>query len=259
MKLVVFADYGLDDACATAYLLAHREQFDVIDIVPVGGNVEAEKALKNCYKLLAAAKADNLSINGIRVVDTTAHVQPFCRLTSVHGRDGMGDLFKDCASCAPVINYDEWVKEKCEDYRILSLGPATMVVDYLNKVCVKPAEPIVVMGGCVAEQPNYNGLEFNDALDEKAFLCLLSYNHVAATLDTCRANEFNYINKRMPGGKLSDVLINRSVSLAAARHNDRCYIYDYVAALALLHPERFGVSKKNYRCGTVINELYLKN
>ena len=58
MKLVVFADYGLDDACATVYVLENRERYEDVYIVPVGGNVEAARALTNAKKLLAAAKAD---------------------------------------------------------------------------------------------------------------------------------------------------------------------------------------------------------
>ena len=45
MKLVVFADYGLDDACATVYVLENRERYEGVYIVPVGGNVEAARAL----------------------------------------------------------------------------------------------------------------------------------------------------------------------------------------------------------------------
>ena len=72
MKLVVFADYGLDDACATVYVLENRERYEGVYIVPVGGNVEAARALTNAKKLLAAAKADGISLDGVCIADTTA-------------------------------------------------------------------------------------------------------------------------------------------------------------------------------------------
>lgn len=257
MKLVVFADYGLDDACATVYLLTHRDRFDSIDIVPIGGNVEADRAMTNAGKLLAAAADEGISLRGVSLVDTTACEQPFCRLPSVHGRDGMGDLLKDCASPVAVVPYESLARTLDCDYEILSLGPCTMVERTLLSAPKKQCGDIIIMGGCNLAEPNYNGYEFNDGLDHEAFVKTLARPHKAATLDTCRADEFNYINEKRTGGKLLDRLINRSVELASARHNDRCYIYDYIAALALVHPERFGVREVNFADGVVMRELYL--
>ena len=132
-----------------------------------------------------------------------------------------------------------------------------MVERVLAKAEKQPAGDIVIMGGCRAEDPNYNGYEFNEALDLEAFVKSLARPHICATLDTCRVPEFNYISARRTGERLLDKLINRSIELAAARHNDRCYIYDYIAALALLHGERFGVRTADYRGVCEIRELYL--
>ncbi len=257
MKLVVFADYGLDDACATVYVLENRERYEGIYIVPVGGNVEAARALTNAKKLLAAAKVDGISLDGVCIADTAACAQPFCRLPSVHGNDGMGDLFADCESPVSVVPYENLADMLDCEYEVLSLGPCTMVERVLATAKKQPAGNIVIMGGCRAEEPNYNGYEFNEALDLEAFIKSLSRPHICATLDTCRVPEFNYISARRTGEKLLDKLINRSIELAAARHNDRCYIYDYIAALALLHGERFGVRTEDYRGVCKIRELYL--
>ncbi len=242
MKLVIFADYGLDDACATAYILNNRAEYESIDIIPIGGNVESGRALANARKLLGAARADGIDTSGVRLVDSTAFSQPFCRLPSVHGNDGIGDILPNLFSCpVPSIEYTEFLKELAGEYRILSLGPATMVVHMLGNAKVMPCRPTVIMGGCTREEPNYNGREFNDALDMSAFEKLLGYNHVAATLDTCRHEKFNYINRHFDGTRLFGKLVNRSIELAAARHNDRCYIYDLIAAYALITPEEFEV------------------
>lgn len=258
MKLLVFADYGLDDACATAYLLDNRERYESICIIPVGGNVEAERALINAKKLLAAAKADGMSLSGVNLVDTTACPQPFCRLPSVHGKDGMGDLFADCSSPVEVTEYDKFLSSLNCEYEVLSLGPCTMVERTLAAAKRQPAGEILIMGGCNREEPNYNGYEFNEGLDRDAFVKTLARPHVCATLDTCRVARFNCINERREGGKLLDKLINRSVQLAAARHNDRCYIYDYIAVVALLHKELFGVREVSVKGERgVMRELYL--
>ena len=255
-KLVIFADYGLDDACATAYILQNRERWDRIDIAPIGGNVAADRALCNAKKLIAAAQADGLPVNGITLVDTTALPQPSCPLPDVHGGDGMGDLLS--TGCLPPVAetpYGAWVKTLTGEYTVLSLGPATVPVRALADAPKPPHGDIVIMGGCNRAEPNYNGYEFNDGLDHAAFVRLLEYPHVCATLDSCRDPAFNYIEKRFSPDRLLGRLMNRSVELAAARHGDRCYIYDYIAALALCDPERFTVENVPQKSGGVMREL----
>lgn len=254
MYLIIFADYGLDDACATAYLLGERAAYEKIDIVPVGGNVETKRALKNARKLLTAAQADGLPIEGVRLVDTTALAQPACPLPSVHGNDGMGDLLPDGASPVPEIPYAQWVKTP-KDYRVLSLGPLTVPVRTFTEAPALPQGETVIMGGCNRAEPNYNGYEFNDGLDHDAFVRALSYPHAAATLDTCRHPAFNMIDFVPQDDRLLGRLLARSVELAAARHNDRCYVYDYIAARALLHPDLFSVADVPQPSGVRMREL----
>lgn len=253
-KAVIFADYGLDDACATAYVLQNRAAWKEIDIVPVGGNVSAERALANAKKLSAAAQADGLDVRGVHLVDTTALRQPSCPLPDVHGGDGMGDLFEESEGVLPVVPYDEWVATLDTPYRVLSLGPCTVPVRALHDAPALPQGDCVLMGGRTQAEPNYNGYEFNDGLDHEAFVAMLAYPHRVATLDTCRAPVFNYIRKKFPADRLLGRLMNRSVALAAARHNDRCYIYDYVAALAFCHEEMFCV-RETLQDGAVMREL----
>ena len=253
-RLVVFADYGLDDACATAYLLSHRGEYRFIDIVPVGGNVDAFTALKNACKLLAVAKTYCTGLDGVRLVDTSGVAQPSCNLPSVHGVDGMGDLFADAPAPVCTVLYEEWLRALSGNYRILSLGPCTMVKRTLIGAPAQPCAPVVIMGGCNDEEPNFNGYEFNDGLDPDSFSWVLDRPHLAVTLDTCRVAQFNFINRGKGGDGLLDILLNKSVELAAARHADRCYVYDYIAALALLYPQRFEARNVKYR-GGVMREL----
>ena len=258
-KLVIFADYGLDDACATAYILQNRAAWEKIDIVPIGGNVAADRALCNAKKLLAAAQADGPDIAGVTLADTTAVPQPSCPLPNVHGGDGMGDFLRmGCLPTEAVMPYDAWVKTLTGEYTVLSLGPATVPVRALADAPRPPQGDIVIMGGCNRAEPNYRGYEFNDGLDHAAFVRLLAVPHVCATLDTCRDPAFNYIAKRFSPDRLLGRLMNRSVELAAARHGDRCYIYDYIAALALVHPERFAVVNVPQKDGGVMRELRVK-
>lgn len=239
-RLTVFADYGLDDACATLYLLEHRDRYEHIDIWPIGGNVLPQTAIRNARKLLAAAKDDGISLQGVRIVDTSDQYQKWCLLPSVHGDDGMGDLL-DPADRSPVpeIDYETWCATVERGWEIFSLGPCTMVNRALADAGTLPGGKILLMGGNVREKPNYEGREFNDGLDPNAFQCVIRRPHRAVTLDTCRVPAFNLAGCKKTGGRLLDTFVNRAVALAEARHPDNCYIYDYIAAHALVHPEWF--------------------
>ena len=239
-KLVVFSDYGLDDAVALIYLLLNREEYELIDIVPVGGNVHPRTALLNARRLLCEAEKEGISLSGVRVVDCADYYQPWCVLPHIHGADGMGDILPEFTR-TPVeeVGFEPWAASLEEGYRILSLGPTTMVKRTFAYSTVNPGGRILIMGGCVREEPNYNGKEFNDGMDHEAFLWTLRRPHDLVSLDTCRVPAFNLAGARKTDKSLLCRLINRSIELAEARHQDNSYIYDYIAAVALVHPELF--------------------
>ena len=53
-RIILFCDYGVDDAVATLHILSHADMFGAIDIAPIGGNVSVETAYRNAHTLLAA-------------------------------------------------------------------------------------------------------------------------------------------------------------------------------------------------------------
>ena len=249
MNLVILSDYGLDDAVALAHILGRRSMFGAIDVLAVAGNVSAENSLLNAKKLLSNFDGPT---EGVRLVDTSGIAQPWSYLPSIHGEDGMGDLFGIKSLSVPVISYNEWLADADRPFTVLSLGPCTLTLDVIEKT---GEHPLVIMGGLTKAEPNYKGYEFNHELDKQAFAQTVRHPHVIATLDTCRAPQFNMIKKRTDGKAVIDRLINRAIELAAARHPDNCYIYDYVAAQYLTSPEKFAAHKVKDPWGNTLNEL----
>ena len=251
-RLIILSDYGLDDAAALAYLLEYAERFNGIDVVCVAGNVPAPQSLANAQKLLLHY---GKPLKNVRLIDTNGFPQEYAALPSIHGRDGMGDLFaapdKICA-----VPYAEWVRSFADGTVILSLGPCTVTLDILKRV--KPCE-LILMAGTVNATPNFNGMEFNQALDVQSYNASLKYPHKIATLDTCRAPQFNLAGHRFEGGGLLYKLINRANGLAEARHPDNSYIYDFITALYLIEPNIFGVRETRDPWGNSLNELYIKD
>jgi len=235
-KVALLCDYGMDDAIATMYLFLYAEQFAGIDIVPVAGNFPLKQTFVNAKRILT--QAEKLPEH-LRIVDTSCIVQSEISIPEIHGKDGMGDLLpKDYEELAPVIAYDTWLEQMDEDYIIVSLGPCTVTADILKK---KGALPLVLMGGNISEPPNYGAYEFNHGVDTESFAECVKYPHRIATLDTCHFPlcDLNRIELEV-SGLLGD-LLNRYKELSRERKEQVCGVYDMVAVVYLIHPERFGV------------------
>ncbi|MDR0425968.1 MAG: nucleoside hydrolase [Clostridiales bacterium] len=248
-KWVILSDYGLDDACAAVYLLDNRPKGQAIDIIAVAGNSDAAASYQNAKKLLGSYAG---GLSGVRLVDSAALAQPFANLPSIHGADGMGDLLPPCEPKVPTLAYADWLAEKPDGFLLVSLGPATVTLDILNKC---GAQELLIMGGHIDAAPNFNGYEFNHYLDIPAFNAVLRYPHRCATLDTCRHPRFNDAGKKRGGAALLDRLIDRAIDLAVARHPDNCYIYDYIAVHDLICPGLFAVEERIDLEGNTVHQL----
>ena len=203
-KYVLMCDYGLDDAAATAFVLDNRKAGDSVDVMPIGGNSEKSVAYRNGQTLLARYEG---SLDGVRVVDTREEEQPFANLPSIHGEDGMGDLFAPETSSVPVVKFAEWMKET-DEIVLVSLGPCTLTEKI---VAAREVSLLLVMGGCVDAEPNFHGYEFNHYLDITAFNACMRFPHTAvATLDTCRVKRFNLIGKEIEGDGLTAIFLKLS-------------------------------------------------
>lgn len=248
MKLVLFCDYGLDDAAATIDALSHAQSdgYEEVVLVAIGGNVPPTISLRNAIRLVANCDFDYPPVT---VVDTTAEEQPFEFLASVHGGDGMGDLFQDKPFRANVLPFEEWLKGFGGEYFLLCLGPMTLVPALLNKYAPKK---FVFMGGNIAEEPNFHGYEFNHALDKEAFKQAVKFPHVAVTLDSCRDPFFNIHDEEIEEDSLMQKIVHRFRDLTLMSGEKECYLWDDIAAKYLRHPNWFTVRYGEDRDG---NEL----
>ena len=249
-RIIIFCDYGLDDAIATLHILGNAEMFEHIDVVPVGGNVTVDTAFRNAHTLLQYAKADKRKV---RIVDTRAFGQAAADIPDIHGADGMGDMLSPVLSELDVVPFAEFKAEisaKAEPTRdcVLSLGPCTMPVKLgYTPFCT------VLMGGATKEKPNYGNYEFNEAMNIDAFKKYAFTATAVATLDTCHDKVFDFEHVRF-GNALADGLLEKYVDMCR-RRNAFVTVYDYVAALAVTNPERFDAVRVRRADGAEYNEL----
>ena len=110
-RIIIYCDYGLDDAIATLHILEHSHMFRHIDVVPIGGNVPVITAYRNAHSLLAAAAELGLSDKTkTRLIDTRAVPQPKANIPDIHGTDGIGDVLDHKPCDIPVVSIDEFAR-----------------------------------------------------------------------------------------------------------------------------------------------------
>ena len=251
-NLIIFADYGLDDAAATATIFKHADQFKSITIIPIGGNVPAQVSYKNCMTILSFFPEVH---DKLTIVDTTHIQQPSEYLAEIHGNDGMGDIFTAVSECnsVPVKKYETWLNELNGDEVILSLGPMTLV----RPVFEKHECRLIIMGGCVNEEPNFGDYEFNHCLDPEAFAFCTQFPHVAITLDTCRVEKLDMRKINITGDDVHSLILQADQRLSITRNEDGCYVWDDVAACYLIFPDRFEIKEQTDPHGNrVYNAVY---
>ena len=252
-RIIIFCDYGLDDAIATLHILDRADMFERIDVVPIGGNVTVDTAYRNAHTLLKNANADG---SKVRIIDTRDFGQAAADIPDIHGADGMGDLLQPVESALEVVPFAEFkaeIAEKAQPSRdcVLSLGPCTMPVKLgYTPFCT------VLMGGATKERPNYGDREFNEAMDIDAFKKYAYTATAVATLDTCHDKKFDFEHKRF-GNALADGLLERYIGMCK-RRNAFVTVYDYVAALAVTDPELFDAVRVRRVDGVEYNELVRK-
>lgn len=239
MKIALLCDYGLDDAIATLHLFNNADGFEGIDILPVAGNFPLDIAFNNAKRIVYNAEA--LPKN-LRIVNTAEIEQKGENIPHIHGNDGMGDVLpQEYEEKVPVISYGDWIKEAYKDYVILSLGPCTVTADILSK---KGSLPLIMMAGNINEKPNYKSYEFNHGVNPDAFAKCVKHPHKTATLDTCHCDKIDLNVTKIEKDGLLGKMIARYKEMSNARSDAFCTIYDLVAVVYLLHPERFTAEEK---------------
>lgn len=242
MKLVLFCDYGLDDAAATVDALKHAEKdgYSCVELVAIGGNVPPSVSLSNAKKLVSNL---DFELPKLTIVSTEEEEQPFEYLKLIHGEDGMGSLFEETREI-PSIPFSKW-KEESEEFDLLSLGPMTLVPFALEK---KPRK-FVFMGGNIKEVPNFSGYEFNHALNRAAFSECVKYPHVAVTMDTCRNPLLDLQPNEIEGEGMMERIVRRIRERSFCSGEKGSYVWDDIAVKYLRHPDWFSLSEQIDRDG----------
>lgn len=239
-KLILFGDYGLDDAAATVSVFKHLSRFSRVWIVPIGGNVPVDISHRNCLTLLSHFPE---VWEKVTLVDTRQIPQKGEYLAEIHGGDGMGDILEPAEATPQVetVRFESWLETLDGSETVLSLGPMTLV----KPLMARHAHKLIIMGGCVESPPNFGEYEFNHALDPEAFAFCARFPHAAITLDTCRVGVLDMRRYEITGEDIHARILRADQRLSVTRQEEGCFVWDDVAACYLLYPDRFRLREQS--------------
>lgn len=245
-------DPGIDDAAAIMMISAYN-QWKIVGINALSGNVEVEKTTENALKIVEAIGVDTEVFKGAsRPLVKEAHAA-----YSVHGHDGLGDSSLKCQShklseeYGPIAMINAARKNK--DMWILATGPLT---DIAIAVILEPNFPkmigrLVIMGGAYNLNPYGVGnvtkhSEFNIWADpEAADIVLRSFEGAVLIGLDITADPKVWISrdeilklKKTTRSVILDAITRKFISTYGA------FIpHDPVAAYYILEPESFKTEK----------------
>lgn len=172
-KIIIDTDPGKDDAVAILVALSSPEDFDVLGLTSVAGNVPIDRTTRNCLTLIELAERHDVAVHrgaqvplGDRRLITAEHV---------HGDTGIDGLNrplpKNLASDVGAVDFLVNTIMSVEAVTICALGPLTNIARALEH---EPAiagrvSQIVMMGGACFEGGNITpSAEFNIYVDPLA-------------------------------------------------------------------------------------------
>jgi purine nucleosidase len=174
MNVIFDTDPSPDDAVAFLAALASPEDFQVLAITTVAGNVPLELTSRNARKALELAKRSDIPVYAGAAAPL---VRPLVTAEHVHGRTGFDgyDLPEPAiplrAGFAPEVIVELVMSRPAHDITLCCLGPLT------NVALAMAREPrlathlagIVLMGGSMSEGGNITAAaEFNFYVDPEA-------------------------------------------------------------------------------------------
>lgn len=254
-KLILDVDTGLDDAIGIILALK-SQQFDVLGITTVNGNVSLESATRNTCKILDLLNEQQVSV--IQGAATPIVRQPFFE-HSVHGEDGLGGALKDVEvfkqpdeGFAPdfiihsILNFPGEVT-------LVMTGPLTNLALAIIKCpeIVNHVKEVIFMGGVIKGPGNVTPTaEYNTYVDPEAARIVLKAGFESLTqvgLDVTR----KVLLKDKHIDAIEDEKLASYIRESTTHYFERYFERNKVRGCAMHDPLAVGVALQKSLVGTV--------
>lgn len=255
-RIIVDCDPGVDDAIALAYAAAHQEEFEILAITVVSGNLPVEQVTQNA---LNVSEFFGLDVPVSRGMDAPLVKAPLYA-AKTHGENGVGQCGFPASSRSEVKEHAVLYLYRIlsglpegKKVTIIATGPLTniaMLLKLFPQVKEKILE-IIFMGGAAMGGNVTPSAEFNIYVDPEAASIVFQSGiplvmcGLDATLKcTLKRNQIiKLYQSGNPAARACGDMAGYVLEHTSSKYRGEVSIHDVVPWMYLLHPEIFTIKR----------------
>ena len=249
-NIILDLDTGIDDTLALLYVIARRDEFNLLGVTSTFGNVETETSALNSLTILDLFGRTEVPVfigESAPEGKTSYQVMPY--IHRIHGRNGLGDVDFPSSQRKPeeegaVSFLSRMITSHPDDLTIVATGPLRNLAEVYRQYpeTVKIPHKVISMGGALTVEGNVTPFaEANYYKDPKSasFVFSLPIDLIQIPLDVTERSHL-YLSDTEEWKSERGMLIRKMTEFYIGFHNkDFSYLHDPSAVCAALHPEYF--------------------
>ena len=250
INIILDLDTGIDDTLALLYVIARRDEFNLLGVTSTFGNVETETSARNSLTILDLfGRTDVPVFIGERAPEGKTAYQVMPYIHRIHGRNGLGEVDFPSSQRKPeeegaVSFLSRMITSHPDDLTIVATGPLRNLAEVFRQYpeTVKIPHKVISMGGALTVEGNVTPFaEANYYKDPKSasFVFSLPIDLIQIPLDVTERSHL-YLSDTEEWKSERGMLIRKMTEFYIGFHKkDFSYLHDPSAVCAALHPEYF--------------------
>lgn len=248
-NVILDLDTGIDDTLALLYVLAKKDEINLLGVTSVFGNVETLQSARNSLNILDFFNRNDVDVYlGSKGPYGKDNYEVKEYLFNIHGKNGVGNIIFPTSKREVKKDGVKFIRDMIISHpgniTIVPTGPLTNLAHlyeiYPEVLNVK--HEVISMGGALTVEgnvtPHSEANYYKDPLSAaKVFSKPINLKMIGLDV-TQRSHLYPIDIKKWKGSK--GELIKKMVEFYIAFHKTGyCYIHDPSAVCAMLHPEFF--------------------
>lgn len=261
MRYLLDCDPGVDDTLAILYLCFYKAK-DILAITTTAGNTTHINAFRNARYVLSQTKCSDIEVcrSEGKTLSSPVPVAEY-----VHGRGGLGSLFKEAGKIKDTddtaishLKIVETIKKYRDELILIATGPLTNLALAENLVPgILGKTKILWMGGGLKESNITEFAEFNAHFDPLSVKTVFSSAReitmvpldITNPIKISKQSFFSWIENRSKG-EWFEKLLKQYISFSRGiSGKEEFNLHDPVAVFCAIHPDRVW---KERGCGDII-------
>ncbi len=249
-NIILDLDTGVDDTLALLYVLAEKDELNLLGVTSTFGNVETATSARNSLTILDLfGRSDVPVFLGEKAPEGSDeyHVMPY--IHRIHGRNGLGDVdfpvsLREPEAESAVSFLRRMIKTHPGSLTIVATGPMRNLAELYRKYpeTVMIPHRVISMGGALTVEGNVTPVaEANYYKDPRSaeYVFSLPIELIQIPLDVTERSHLRICDTKEWKSDRGDLIRRMTEFYIAFHEKPYCFLHDPSAVSAALHPEYF--------------------